>query len=152
LLYNKHRGQGGRGIGNHTAQKRETSRSASEWLRPTAEFPITGEHKVDIGLRRRSPKGFFIPGPIFLSDLLPVAKMPGKTGWVWLLILYRATYSKQEWVTLPAYALKEWGISKDAKIDALRRLEQDRRIAVQRPIGGYLRVRLSRKSKKRESK
>jgi hypothetical protein len=113
-----------------------------DWLLPSADFPITGEHKIDIGLRRRPPKGFFIPGPILLSDLLPVAKMPGKTLALWLLISYRVAYSKQEWVTLPAYALEEWEISQDAKVDALRRMEQAGIIVVQRSGGGYLKVQL----------
>jgi hypothetical protein len=128
-------------------QKEE--RPPPEWLRPSADFPITGEHKIDIGLQRRPLKGFFIGGPILLSDLIPVAKMPGKTLALWLLIEYRATYSKQEWVTLPSYALKEWGISKDAKVDALKRLEQAGRVAIDRSAtGGYLKVRMIRKSKK----
>jgi hypothetical protein len=134
---------------NHMPQKEE--KLPPEWLRPTADFPVTGEHKIDMGLRRRSPKGFFIPGPILLSDLLPVAKMPGKTVVVWLLILYRVAYSKQEWVTLPVYALQEWGISHRAKADALQRLEQSGRIEVQRSTGGYLKVRLDKKSKKAKS-
>jgi hypothetical protein len=112
-------------------------------LQPTADFPITGEHRIDLGLRPPTPEGFFIPGPILLSDLIPVGKMSGKTVVVWLLVKYRSGYQKQEWVTLPTYALKEWGISRDAKIDALKRLEQAGVIAVDRPGGGgYLKVKL----------
>ena len=43
---------------------------------------------------------------------------------LWLLITHRVAYMQKTWVTLPAYALEEWGISPDAKADALRRLEQ----------------------------
>jgi hypothetical protein len=73
--------------------------------------------------------------------------MPGKTLALWLLIVYRISYSRKAWVTLPAYALEEWGVSKDAKIDAVRRLEQAGKILVSRPKGGYLKVRLLWKQK-----
>jgi hypothetical protein len=73
--------------------------------------------------------------------------MPGKTLILWLLIVFRTTLLKNLWVTLPGYALKEWGISKDAKIDALKRLEAAGMVAVSRPKGGYLKVRLTWKPK-----
>ena len=43
---------------------------------------------------------------------------------VYALILHRLAYSKQDWVTLPIYALKEWGLTADIRADALKRLEQ----------------------------
>ena len=36
------------------------------------------------------------------------------------------------WVTLPADVLKQWGVSQDAKIDALKRLERVGKIAIKR--------------------
>jgi hypothetical protein len=107
-----------------------------------AEAPVEIETEIDIGLRRRPIEDFFLKGPIPLAELIPIAKMPGKTLALWLLIVYRVSYSRKSWVTLPAYALEEWDISKDAKIDALRRLEQAGKILVSRPKGGYLKVRL----------
>jgi hypothetical protein len=112
-----------------------------------AEAPVEIETEIDIGLRRRPIEDFFLKGPIPLAELVPIAKMPGKTLALWLLIVYRVSYSRTVWVTLPRYALKEWGISKDAKIDALLRLEQARKILVSRPKGGYLKVRLMWKQK-----
>jgi hypothetical protein len=116
-----------------------------------AEAPITGEHKIDIGLQRRPIEAFFLKGPIPFAELAPVMRMPGKTLALYLPIVHRVATSKSMWITLPAYILEEVAISKDAKIDALRRLEQDGRIVVQRTIGGYLKVRLVRKSKKAKS-
>jgi hypothetical protein len=45
-----------------------------------------------------------------------------KTLALWRLILYRVEFSKSMWVTLPADVLRQWGVSQDAKIDALKRL------------------------------
>jgi hypothetical protein len=46
--------------------------------------------------------------------------------------------------------LKEWGISEDARADALRRLEQAGVIKIERPKGYMLKVKLlSRRKKKR---
>jgi hypothetical protein len=73
--------------------------------------------------------------------------MPGKTLALWLLIVHRVTWGKSVWVTLPDYILKEWGISQDAKTNALQRLEQAGKIAVSRPKGGYLKVRLLGKNR-----
>jgi hypothetical protein len=112
-----------------------------------AEAPVEIETEIDIGLRRRPIEDFFLMGPLPLAELVPIAKMPGKTLALWLLIVYRVSYSRKVWVTLPSYAIKEWGISKDAKIDALRRLEQVGKILVSRPKGGYLKVRLLWKQK-----
>ena len=85
---------------------------------------------------------FFIRGPIPLAELIPVSQMGGKTLAPWLLISHRVTFSRKTWVTLPPYILEEWKISQDAKADALRRLEEAGRIAVRRPKGGHLHVRL----------
>jgi hypothetical protein len=127
-------------------RKYEIGEVESIWSR--AEEPVGAEYEIDLGLRRRPIEDFFLKGPIPLAELVPVAKMPGKTLALYLLIVHRVTYSGQAWVTLPSYALEEWGISADAKVDALRRLEQAGRIAVHRPRSGYLKARLVRKSKK----
>jgi hypothetical protein len=111
-------------------------------LRSLAEAPVKVGPEIDTGLRRRPIEEFFLKGPIPLAELVPVARMPGKTLAVWLLIIHRVTVSRKTWVTLPAYALAEWGISRDTKIDAVKRLEEAGRIAVSRPNGGYLKVRL----------
>jgi hypothetical protein len=111
-------------------------------LRRLAEEPIGVGPEIDTGLRRRPIEEFFLKGPVPLSELVPIAKMPGKTLALWLAIVHRVTYSSKTWVTLPPYVMADWGIGQDAKIDALRRLEQAGKIAVSRPKGGYLKVRL----------
>ena len=143
-MYKKHRGKGGSYAANHVTRGADARRQP--------KVVITGEREIDIGLRRRPAKDFFVKGPIFLSDLIPVGALGGKTVLVWLLILHRATFSKSTWVTLPTYILKEWKISVDAKVDALKRLEQIGMITVRRPGGGYLKVRLNRKSKNGRNK
>ena len=75
--------------------------------------------------------------------------LPGKTPiLLWLLIAHRVTYLHDVWVTLPSYTYEELGISEDAKTDGLKRLEEAGLIAVQRPPGGYLKVRMTWKKPK----
>ena len=111
-------------------------------LRSLAEEPIGRGPEIDTGLRRQPIEKFFLKGPIPFSELVPVARMPGRTLALWLLIVHRVTFMRKTWVTLPAYVLEEWGLKPNAKVDALRRLEQAGMIAVSRPKGGYLHVRL----------
>jgi hypothetical protein len=74
-------------------------------------------------------------------------RRPGKTLALWRLILHRVEFSKSTWVTLPADVLKQWGVSQDARIDALKRLEWVGKIAIKRVKGGPLEVRLIWKPK-----
>ena len=46
--------------------------------------------------------------------------------------------SKRRWITLPTYVLEDWGISIDAKTDALKRLVQVGLTAVRQPKGRSL--------------
>jgi hypothetical protein len=103
---------------------------------------ITGEHEVDLGLERRRLGEPFLKGPILLRDLAPIAKLPGKALALWLLIRYRTDVSRKTWITLPRPLLIHWGIGKDAKAEALRRLEQAGLIKVERPKGYMLKVQL----------
>jgi hypothetical protein len=109
---------------------------------------ITGEHEIDIGLRRKPLKGKFLKGPLLLDELLPVARMPGKALAVWLLIRHRTDVNRGDWSTLPQRILREWGIGKDAKADALRRLEQAGLIKIERPKGYMLKVKLISRRKR----
>ena len=103
---------------------------------------ITGEHEIDIGLRRRPLREPFLMGPILLRELAPIAQMPGKALAVWLLIRHRSDLSRGDWITLPQTLLEKWGIRKDAKAEALRRLEDAGLIRVERPKGYMLKVKL----------
>ena len=109
---------------------------------------ITGEHEINIGLRRKPLKGKFLKGPLLLDELLPVARMPGKALAVWLLIRHRTDVNRGDWSTLPRRVLREWGIGKDARADALRRLEQAGLIKIERPKGYMLKVKLASRRKR----
>jgi hypothetical protein len=110
---------------------------------------ITGEHEVDIGLRRRTLKESFLKGPVPLNELVPAARMPGKSLAVWLLIRYRSDLNHANSATLPQSILKEWGIGKNARADALRRLEHAGMIEIERPKGYMLRVKPIRRKRSR---
>src|SRR5262249_32320212 len=84
---------------------------------------ITGEQEIDIGLRRRPLREPFLIGPILLSELARIAQMPGKALAVLLLIRHPSDLSRGDWITLPRTVLEKWGIRKDSKAEALRRLE-----------------------------
>jgi hypothetical protein len=109
---------------------------------------ITGEHEIDIGLPRKPLKGKFLKGPLLLDELLPVVRMPGKALAVWLLIRHRTDVNRGDWSTLPQRMLHEWGIGKDARADALRRLEQAGLIKIERPKGYMLKVKLVSRQKR----
>jgi hypothetical protein len=130
-------------------RKPETTRARrrKETLRDLATGPDTGI-ELDTGLRRRTLVEFFLKGPLPWSELAPALKLPGKAGTLWLLIAHRVTYLHDQWVTLPMYACEELGISEDARTDGLRHLEEAGLIAIQRPPGGYLKVRMTWKKPK----
>jgi hypothetical protein len=108
---------------------------------------ITGEHEVDIGLRRKTLKKSFLKGPVPLNELVPAVRLPGKALAVWLLIRHRCDLNHGNSATVPQSILKEWGIGKNARADALRRLEQAGMIEIERPKGYMLRVKPIRRRK-----
>jgi hypothetical protein len=110
---------------------------------------ITGEHEVDLGLRRRPLREPFLKGPLLLRELAQVARMPGKALALWLLIRYRVNVCRDGWVTLPNRVLLEWGIGKEARASALHHLTCAGIIEVHRPKGYMLKVRLAQKRKRR---
>jgi hypothetical protein len=110
---------------------------------------ITGEHEIDVGLRKPPLRERFVKGPLLLSELIPVGRMPGKVLLLWLLIRHRTDLSRDGWATLPRRQLKEWGIGKNARTDALRRLEQAGLVKVERPKGYMLKVRLVKREQRR---
>jgi hypothetical protein len=109
---------------------------------------ITGEHEIDIGLRKRPLRGLFIKGPLRLRELSPVARMPGKTLAVYLLIRHRVDLNRGHPATLPKRVIKEWGIGENAKTDALRRLEHAGFIEIDRPKGYMLKIKLTRRGRR----
>ena len=80
---------------------------------------------------------------------MPVVRMPGKALPVWLLIRHRTDLNRGGWATLPQRLLEEWGIGKNARADALRRLELAGLIKVERPKGYMLKVKRTPRRRKR---
>jgi hypothetical protein len=104
---------------------------------------VTGEHEIELGLRKRPMREPFLAMKVSLRELLPAVRMPGKALAVWLLIRYRVDLNKGRPATLPQRVLSDWGIGRNAKVDALRRLEQAGLIKVERPKGYMLKVKLA---------
>jgi hypothetical protein len=103
---------------------------------------ITGEHEVDIGLRRKPMVGRFVKGPIPLDRVVRAAQLPGKALCLLLLIYYRTGASGTEWVTIPRSLLDEVGINREAKRRALRHLEYIGMIHIKQTKGYQTKVRL----------
>jgi hypothetical protein len=129
------------------ARKAETENQLRSYIDNMDDEIEWGDgEKIDIGLRRRPPEDFFLAGPIPLGPIVALGRLRGKVLLVWLLIWHRVAYTKHPKVTLPDYALKAWGISQDAKADALKRLVADGWVETRRIPGGYLKVQLTGKS------
>jgi hypothetical protein len=111
---------------------------------------ITGEHEIDIGLRKRPLREPFIRGPLLERELAAVAGLPGKALAVWLIIRLRVDLNRGRPATLPRDSLKRWGIGQDAKADALRRLEQAGLIQIERRTGYMLKVKIVKPIRRRE--
>lgn len=79
--------------------------------------------------------GRFIKGPIPLDWIGRAACLPGKTLHVALALQYLAGLQKTQTVKLGAKALSVLGVARDAKYDALNRLQDAGLIAVQRARG-----------------
>jgi hypothetical protein len=103
--------------------------------------------EIDTGLRRRSNDEFFLAGPFPVSAVVGIGDMRGKVLLTWLLIHHRVAYLKRPRVTLPDWAIKSWGISQDARTDALKRLVAGGWIMMEKRAGLHLRVSLTAKSK-----
>lgn len=89
---------------------------------------------ADAGEGDRKPGGF-IKGPLPLAWMQAAARMPGKTLQVALALWYLAGLKKTTTVRLASKPLSEMGVSRDAKYDALARLEQLGLVAVEQQRG-----------------
>lgn len=79
--------------------------------------------------------GRFIKGPIPLDWIGRAACLPGKTLHVALALQYLAGLKKTNSVKLGAKVLAIFGVARDAKYDALDRLQQAGLIAVEQTLG-----------------
>jgi hypothetical protein len=81
-----------------------------------------------------------------ISTLRKVSALPGKAGWVWLLVGHRSRVTKSTWVTLPQRLLDTWGIGRSSKSRALELLQELELVEVECVRGSSARVRLKSKS------
>jgi hypothetical protein len=77
-----------------------------------------------------------------LPTLKKVSALPGKAGWVWLLVWHRSRVSGSKWVTLPQSLLDEWGIGRSSKSRALGLLQKMEMVEIECIHGRSARVRL----------
>ena len=70
------------------------------------------------------------------------ARLPGQALAVFLAIHHRVALTGSSMTTLPKGLLVELGVSRDVKARALRDLERESLIAVERTIGRTARVKL----------
>jgi DNA-binding transcriptional ArsR family regulator len=112
---------------------------------------ITGEHEVDIGLKRKTAGEPFLKGPILLRQLTAACQLPGRALALLLLVHHRTDIEGKAWITLPGHLLASWGIDRDANRRALRQLEGAGLVRLDRRKGYRTRVRLLPMPKKRGS-
>lgn len=84
----------------------------------------------------------FIKGPLPLAWVQLAARMPGKTLQVGLTLWYLSGLQKSRTVKLASKPLAGMGVSRDAKYEALDRLQSAGLIAVEQTPGSAPRVTL----------
>jgi hypothetical protein len=109
---------------------------------------ITGEHEVDIGLKRKAACEPFLKGPILLRQLAAASQLSGRALALLLLVHYRTDIEGKSWITLPGHLLASWGIDRDANRRALRQLEGAGLVRLDRRKGYRTRVHLLSMAKK----
>jgi hypothetical protein len=93
------------------------------------------ESKEFVPLKARPPKLPFIGGPLPLAWMTTAGLLPGKSLHVGLVLWYLAGLTKSTSVRLGAKPLERFGVSRDAKYEALRRLESAGLISVKQQPG-----------------
>ncbi len=83
----------------------------------------------------RPPTDGFIKGPLPLSWMTQAAQMPGKTLQVALALWYLSGLQKTESVILASKTAERFGISRDAKYEAIDRLVKAGLVTVQQAPG-----------------
>ena len=99
------------------------------WDRASGAFILEAEPEPG-----RKPPGF-IKGPLPLPWMQAAARLPGRTLQVALALWYLAGLKKVNTVRLTTKPLADMGVSRDAKYDALSRLEAAGLVSVQRQPG-----------------
>jgi hypothetical protein len=91
----------------------------------------------------------FVHGPIAVRDLKIATELGGLCSTVLLMIMFRRDVTRSETVTLPGGTLKEFGVKLDAKLRALKRLEEAGLISVERRPGHSAIIKLRSKRRPR---
>jgi len=109
---------------------RQTIESIAEtrlsWSAGTGKFEKSPSANLRVG---------FVKGPIPLAWIIQAASLPGKTLQVGVALWYLAGLKKSRSVTLDSKTLNLMSVSRDAKSDALRRLEKAGLVTVERRSG-----------------
>jgi hypothetical protein len=98
--------------------------------------------------RKASRTGHFVFGPIAVRDIKVATELGGSCLAVLLMIIFRRDVLRSEAVTLPQGALDEFGVNADAKLRALKRLEQAKLIDVERSAGCTAVIKLRAKKRR----
>jgi len=126
------------------------SRSSSVQRRPTVEeLEAAVEPGLgfipDPALLPRSRRGRqFLHGPLDWGEICQVASVSRRALLVWLLINHRRKLTGERWITLTVRDLARLRVDRMAKHRALKVLEAEGLIRVQRTRGHTARVRLVR--------
>jgi len=116
-------------------------RPTAEELRAAMSARVSPSEPVAYSRQRRR----FLRGPLDWGETCIAARLGGAALAVWLLINYRRQVIIDEpWLSLPNKELKRMGVSQWAKSRALRLLENEGLIRVQRARGKTALVRLVR--------
>jgi hypothetical protein len=126
------------------------SRSSTSQPRPTVE-ELEAAIGPDLGfipdpaLLPRPRRGRqFLHGPLDWGDICQVFSVSREVAAVWMLIHLRRKLTGEPWITLPAKDLARLRVDKSAKSRALKILESEGFILVQRGRGCSVQVRLVR--------
>src|SRR6516165_9117905 len=89
----------------------------------------------------RIPQRKYLPGMPW-APFLMAARLPGRALHVWVLAERQAKLRRQRVVTLPAALLAAAGVSPDAKVRALRHLQDAGLVRIEWGQGRTLRITL----------
>jgi hypothetical protein len=105
-------------------------------LKPKFDPVSVVEHETEWSRRRKASRAeAFVFGPIAIRDIQTATKLGGSALAVLLALFFRCGVKKTRTVTLPSALLAEFGINRDAKLRALKHLEQAKLIDVKRRAG-----------------
>lgn len=94
--------------------------------------------------KHKRRKRSFLHGPLDWGDICQIRALEEPVIWAWLLIHYRKRLTGDRWVSLPTKDLERLKVSRYAMYRAVKALESEGFIRVQRNPGCSLRILLVR--------